>query len=107
MGVSVPGRLEAQLPLSFANGKTKVISGPYRRACYRFHEIYSSSTAREDFRDPGMLQPRCRPGRRRPPRNEAVRYIGSASGQTADRGDLAAGKAFRGTKQYWRTRVKE
>lgn len=52
LGVSVPGRLEAQLPLSFANGKTKVKSGPYRRACYRFHEIYSSSTTREDFRDP-------------------------------------------------------
>lgn len=52
LGASVPGRLEAQLPLSFANGKTKVESGPYRRACYRFHESYSSSTTREDFRDP-------------------------------------------------------
>ena len=48
----VPGRLEAQLPLSFANGKTKVVCGPYRGACYRFHETYSSSTAREDFGDP-------------------------------------------------------
>lgn len=61
--VSVPGRLEAQLPLSFANGKTKVESGPYRRACYRFHETCSSSTTRGDFsRSQECLRPRGRLG---------------------------------------------